>query len=36
MHRCIPIFNKPSVSNNFIPFGRRDIAYNLAMKKKKN
>ena len=28
VYRCIPIFNRLSVSNNFIPFGSRSVAYN--------
>ena len=28
MYRCIPIFNKLSVSNNFILFGSRSVEYN--------
>ena len=28
LYRCIPIFNKRSVSNNFIPFGSRSVAHN--------
>ena len=28
LYRCMPLFNKRSVSNNFIPFGSRSVAYN--------